>query len=135
MALMAAAVGLGACDDDGGTKREDSSGGSPTTGRSSTGQIGERTITAKELFCEVMAQIDTPFTEAGQYASREQKIEAAKKIIDLLGGATRLAPSDIADAARTKLEAIRTAAGGEPSALIDSKTLDAAQKLNDYCPA
>ncbi|MEW6476841.1 MAG: hypothetical protein AB1679_31680 [Actinomycetota bacterium] len=130
MALTVAALGLSACGDDGGSNGEAPAGASP-----STGPVGERTIGPKDLFCNVIAQIDAPFTEAGQYASREQKVEAAKKVADLLDGAAKVAPPDIAAAAKAKLDAIRTAAGGEPSALIDSEALDATQKIKDYCPA
>jgi hypothetical protein len=89
----------------------------------------------KAAFCAAMARIDAPFTEAGQYASREQKVEAAKQVQALLDATAKLAPPDIAAAARTKLEAIRTTAEGESSKLIDSGTLEATQQLKDYCGA
>jgi hypothetical protein len=89
----------------------------------------------KEAFCAAMAKVDAPFVEAGQYASREQKVEAAKKVVDLLNDTAKAAPPAIQAAANTKLEAIRTTADGEPSKLIDSATLDANQKIKDYCPA
>jgi hypothetical protein len=89
----------------------------------------------KEAFCAAMAKVDAPFTEAGQYASREQKVDAAKKVVDLLNDTAKTAPADIADAANTKLAAIRTTAEGEPSKLIDSATLDATAKIKAYCPA
>jgi hypothetical protein len=89
----------------------------------------------KEEFCAAMAKVDAPFTEAGQYATREQKVEAAKKVTDLLNDAAKAAPPDIADAANTKLAAIRTTAEGEPSKLLDSATLDATAKIKAYCPA
>ena len=82
-----------------------------------------------------MAKVDAPFVEAGQYASREQKVEAAKKVVDLLNETAQTAPSDIQDAANTTLAAIRTTAEGEPSKLIDSATLDATAKIKAYCPA
>lgn len=88
----------------------------------------------KAAFCAAMAKVDAPFAEAGQYASRDQKVDAAKKVVDILNDTAKAAPPDIRDAANTKLEAIRSAAGGEPSRLIDSKTLDATQKIRDYCP-
>src|SRR5688500_1662720 len=89
----------------------------------------------KEAFCAAMAKVDAPFAEAGQYASREQKVDAAKKVVDLLNDTAKTAPADIADAANTKLAAIRTTAEGEPSKLIDSATLDATAKIKAYCPA
>jgi hypothetical protein len=89
----------------------------------------------REAFCAAMAKVDAPFTEAGQYASREQKVEAAKKVVDLLNDTAKTAPADIADAANTKLAAIRTTAEGEPSKLLDSATLDATAKIKAYCPA
>lgn len=89
----------------------------------------------REAFCAAMAKVDAPFVEAGQYASREQKVEAAKKVVDLLNDTARTAPADILDAANTKLAAIRTTAEGEPSKLLDSATLDATAKIKDYCPA
>jgi hypothetical protein len=119
LGLAAVAVGLVACGDDGGEKGEASAGA----------------FASKEAYCAAMAKVDAPFTEAGQYASREQKVEAAKKVVDLLDATAKAAPPDIAAAAKTKLDAIRTTAGGDPSALIDSETLDATQKIKDYCPA
>ena len=89
----------------------------------------------KEAFCAAMAKVDAPFVEAGQYASREQKVEAAKKVVDLLNDTAKTAPADIQEAANTKLAAIRSTAEGEPSKLIDSATLDATEKLKNYCPA
>lgn len=89
----------------------------------------------REAFCAAMAKVDAPFVEAGQYASREQKVEAAKKVVDLLNDTAKTAPADIQDAANTKLAAIRTTAEGEPSKLIDSATLDATAKIKAYCPA
>jgi len=89
----------------------------------------------KTNFCAAMARVDAPFTEAGQYASREQKVDAAKKVVDILNDTAKAAPPDIQEAANTKLEAIRSAAGGEPGHLIDSKTLDAVQKVKEYCAA
>ena len=112
------ATGLGACRD-GREKPEAYVTAAPT----------------KEAFCTAMAGVEAPFAEAGQYASREQKVEAAKTVVDQLNDTAKAAPPDIADAAKTKLEAIRSAADGEPSHLIDSPTLDAAQKIKDYCPA
>ena len=90
---------------------------------------------SKEAFCSAMANVDAPFNEAGQYASREQKVEAARQVVDLLDDTAKVAPPDIADPAKTKLDAIRTTAEGEPSALIDSATLDATEKIKAYCPA
>jgi hypothetical protein len=119
LGLTAAALGLIACSEDEGEKSKASTSIYPS----------------KEAFCAGMVAADAPFTEAGQYASREQKVEAAKKVVDLLDGIAKAAPPEIADAAKTKLDAIRTTAGGEPSALIDSETLDATQKIKDYCPA
>jgi hypothetical protein len=113
----AIAVGLAGCGDDKG--KSEPFAAAPT----------------KAAFCAAMAKVDAPFTEAGQYASREQKVEAAKKVVALLDMAAKVAPPDIAAAAKTKLDAIRTTADGEPSKLIDSATLDATQKLKDYCPA
>ena len=118
LGLAAAAVSLTACSEDKG-KSEASTSIYPS----------------KEAFCAGMVAADAPFTEAGQYASREQKVEAATKVVGLLDGIAKAAPPDIADAAKTKLEAIRTAAAGEPSKLIDSATLDATQKIKEYCPA
>ena len=89
----------------------------------------------KEAFCSAMAKVDAPFVEAGQYASREQKVEAAKKVVDLLNDTAKTAPADIQEAANIKLAAIRTTAEGEPSKLIDSATLDATAKVKNYCPA
>jgi hypothetical protein len=88
----------------------------------------------RAAFCAAMAKVDAPFVEAGQYASREQKVDAAKKVVDILNDTAKAAPPEIADAANTKLAAIRSAAGGEPSSLIDSKALDATQKVKEYCP-
>lgn len=89
----------------------------------------------RETFCAAMAKVDAPFVEAGQYASREQKVEAAKKVTDLLNDTAKAAPPDIQAAANTKIAAIRATAEGEPSKLIDSATLDATQKIKDYCPS
>jgi hypothetical protein len=89
----------------------------------------------KVAFCAALAKIEEPLGEAGQYATREQKIEAAKKVTSLLDVAAKIAPSDIADAAKTRLDAIRATAEGEPSKLIDSPTLEATEKLKAYCPA
>ncbi len=113
---VAIAAGLTGCGDD---KKSESLASAPT----------------KAAFCAAMAKVEAPFAEAGQYASREQKIEAAKKVSALLDAAAKIAPSDIAEAAKIRLDAIRTTAEGEPSKLIDSATLDATEKLKAYCPA
>lgn len=112
LGLAVIAVGLVACGDD-----------------------GDKAPSAKEVFCAAMTKIDEPFAEAGQYASRDQKVEAAKKVAGFLDPTANVAPPDIVDAAKTKFDAIRAASGGNPSSLIDSATLDATQKIKDYCPA
>ena len=117
--LIVAAGGMVACKDDDDGDRGAYAAAAPT----------------KKAFCAAMAKLDAPFVEAGQYASREQKIEAAKKVVGLLNDTAKAAPPEIQAAANTKLEAIRTTADGEPSKLIDSATLDATQKIKDYCPA
>jgi hypothetical protein len=88
----------------------------------------------KAAFCAALAKIEAPLAEAGQYATREQKIEAAKTVASRLDVAAKIAPSDIADAAKTRLDSIRATAEGEPSKLIDSPTLEATEKLKTYCP-
>jgi protein subunit release factor A len=80
-----------------------------------------------------MAKIEAPFVEAGQSAGREQAVEAAKKVTDLLNDTSKAAPTDIQDAANTRLEAIRAAAGGDATKLFESSTLDADRKIKDYC--
>ena len=112
LGLAAVAVGLIACGDD-----------------------GDKAPSAKEVFCAAMTKIDEPFAEAGQYASRDQKIEAAKKVAGFLDATANVAPPDIADAAKTKFDAIRAASEGNTSPLIDSATLTAIQRIKDYCPA
>lgn len=119
--LTVTALGLGACGDD----------------EQAASDRSESVTSAvpRAAFCAALAEIEAPLAEAGQYATREQKIEAAKRVTDLLDTAAKIAPSDIADAARTRLDAIRATADGEPSKLIDSETLDATEKLETYCPA
>jgi len=117
--LLALAGALGACKDE-DDENQPGTYAAPTP--------------TKEAFCAAMAKVDAPFAEAGQYASREQKVDAAKKVVDLLNDTAQTAPADIADAANTKLAAIRTTAEGEPSKLIDSATLDATAKIKAYCP-
>lgn len=118
--LVVLAGGLAACKDE-DDKNQPGTYAAPTP--------------TKEAFCAAMAKVDAPFVEAGQYASREQKIEAAKKVVDLLNDTAKTAPADIQEAANIKLAAIRTTAEGEPSKLIDSATLDATAKIKAYCPA
>ena len=118
--LIVLGAGLGACKDE-DDKNQPGTYAAPTP--------------TKAAFCAAMAKVDAPFAEAGQYASREQKVEAAKKVVDFLNDAAKTAPADILDAANTKLAAIRTTAEGEPSKLIDSATLDATAKIKAYCPA
>jgi hypothetical protein len=118
--LVVLAGGLAACKDE-DDKNQPGTYAAPTP--------------TKEAFCAAMAKVDAPFVEAGQYASREQKVEAAKKVVDLLNDTAKTAPADIEEAANTKLAAIRTTAEGEPSKLIDSATLDATAKIKNYCPA
>jgi hypothetical protein len=118
--LVVLAGGLAACKDE-DDKNQPGTYAAPTP--------------TKEAFCAAMAKVDAPFAEAGQYASREQKVEAAKKVVDLLNDTAKTAPADIQEAANTKLAAIRTPAEGEPSKLLDSATLDATAKIKNYCPA
>jgi hypothetical protein len=131
LALAIAAAGFAGCGDDSGGDDEAQKTGkteSPSDAYATAGPT-------KEGFCSAMALVDAPFVEAGQYASREQKIEAAQKVVDLLDDTAKAAPPDIADAAKVKLDAIRTAADGNPSTLIDSATLEATEKIKAYCPA
>lgn len=117
-ALTVAILGAGACRD-----KTDDRGAYATA------------APTRETFCTALAKVNAPFNEAGQYASREQKVEAAKKVVELLNDTAKAAPDEIADAANVKLEAIRATAEGDPSKLIDSATLDATTKLEAYCPA
>jgi hypothetical protein len=119
LGLTVTALALSACGEDGGAEKRLESAGAALT---------------KQAFCTALAKIEAPFADAGQYASREQKVEAAKKATTLLDATAKIAPPEIADAAKTRFDAIRTTAEGEPSKLIDSATLDATQKLQDYCP-
>lgn len=119
--LAAAAFGVGACGDEG--DNETDPGAYASAGPT------------KAVFCAAMAKVDAPFDEAGQYASREQKTEAAKKVVDLLNDTSKAAPTDIQDAANAKLTAIRAAADGDTAKLIDNETLDATEKIKNYCAA
>ena len=121
LAVTAAALGLGACGDEGDDSADRAAYpvGAPT----------------KAGFCAAMAKVDAPFLEAGQSASRDDNVEAAKKVTDLLNDTSKAAPSDIQDAANTRLEAIRAAADGDPSELLDEKTVDATREIKEYCAA
>ena len=118
---LAAALGLAGCGDEGdnSTDPDAYAVGAPT----------------KAAFCASIAKVEAPFLEAGENASRDQKVEAAQKVTDLLNDTSKAAPTDIQDAANARLEAIRAAADGDPSKLVDDTTLDAARKIKDYCAA
>lgn len=119
VALTAAAFGLAGCGDEGDNSTDPNAyaAGAPT----------------KAAFCAAISKIEAPFLAAGENASGEQKVKAAQKVTDLLNDTSKAAPTDIQDAANARLEAIRTAADGDPSELSDEKILDATRRIKDYC--
>ena len=121
LGLAAAAILLAGCGDEGDNATDPQAYATATP--------------TKAIFCAAMARVDAPFLEAGQYASREQKVEAAKKVTEFLNDTSKAAPTDIQDAANAKLEAIRSAADGDTSKLLDNSTLDATEKIKNYCAA
>lgn len=90
-----------------------------------------------EALCAVEEEIDGPFDEAGQYATREQKQAAAQAVVDggLLEDAEAAAPSLLAGAVETRVAAIRSAAQGMTEALISTEALDASQQIDNACAA
>ena len=81
-----------------------------------------------------MAKIDAPSSRRS-VALPGQKVEPAQEGRRPPQRHGQSRPAAIQAAANTKIEAIRVTADGEPSKLIDSATLDAIQKIKDYCPA
>lgn len=120
LGLTAAAVGLAGCGDEGdnATDPDAYATGAPT----------------KAVFCAAIAKIEAPFLDAGNDAG-DGTVEAAKKVVDLLNDTSKAAPTDIQDAANTRLTAIRAAAEGDASKLREREAVDAARRIKDYCSA
>ena len=129
---LAVAVALGGMGVACGGDDDDDDTAAAETAETDTAEPGSGST---EALCAVEAKIDTPFDEAGQYASREQKQAAAQAVVDggFLDEATAAAPAGLAAAVETRVAAIRSAAGGMTEALISTEAIDAAQVIDDAC--